>query len=117
MTTTAQRTVSATPARPGAAALPREGRGAGARGAASDAVPLSRARAEIEPSARHGDSPPGGVGRSRADDAGEAALRSVTRRAHPTGQCDVAREGVLRGPGIAQQWSGRWVNAKRWEAD
>ncbi|MCR6705663.1 MAG: DNA-binding protein [Cellulomonas sp.] len=41
MTTTAQHTVPATPARPGPAraVLPREGHGAGARSTAPDAVP------------------------------------------------------------------------------
>lgn len=117
MTTTAQHTVAATPARPGLAVLPREGRGAGARGAAPDAVPTGRARADPVPAARHGDPSPGRVGRARADDAGEAALMSVTRRAHPTGNVTWRAKVFYEGRVIAQRSFGRRVDAKRWEAD
>ncbi|MCR6688112.1 site-specific integrase [Cellulomonas sp.] len=69
------------------------------------------------PAAGHGDPSPGGVGRARADDAGEAALMSVTRRAHPTGNVTWRAKVFFEGRVIAQRSFGRRVDAKRWEAD
>src|SRR5665647_3908926 len=65
--------------------LPREGRGGGARGAAPDAVPPGRARADPVPAPGHGDPHPGGVSRARAGHAAQAALMSVTKRILPSG--------------------------------